>query len=67
VPDTWNFEPGIRPNYTDFSKSETPANVAMLIKPGLGNGYYDDETYGYFANGPQVSGPLNFIDPSAGK
>jgi len=67
VKNSWYVEPGIRPNYTFFSGSDTPVNVALLIKAGLGNKFYDGETYGYLAAGPQVSVPLNFIDPSAGK
>lgn len=64
---TWYFEPGIRPNYTFFADSQTPLNVAFLIKAGLGDGFYDGETYGYLALGPQISTKLGFIDPSLGK
>lgn len=63
----WYIEPGIKPNYTFFAKSDTPVNLALLVKAGLGNKFYDGETYGYLAAGPQVSVPLKFIDPSAGK
>jgi hypothetical protein len=64
---SWYFEPGIRPNYTFFSGSSTPVNLGLLIKAGLGEKFYAGETYGYLAAGPQVSVPLGFIDPSAGK
>ncbi len=63
----WYIEPGIRPNYTFFAGSETPVNVALLVKAGLGNKFYGGETYGYIAAGPQITVPLGFIDPSAGK
>ncbi|MFT4175135.1 MAG: hypothetical protein QM627_00630 [Luteolibacter sp.] len=60
------FEPGIRPNVTFFEKSDTPVNAALLVMAGLGSGYYGVD-YGYLAIGPQLSVPLGFIDPSAGK
>lgn len=64
---SWNFEPGIRPNYTFFSNSQTPLNVALLIKAGLGDKFYGGETFGYLAAGPQLSTTLGFIDPAYGK
>ncbi len=33
---------------------------------GLGNGFFGVD-YGYFASGPQLSVPLGFIHPAAGK
>jgi hypothetical protein len=60
------FEPGIRPNVTLFPESDTPVNAALLVMAGLGRGYYGVD-YGYFVIGPQVSIPLGFIDPTAGK
>lgn len=64
---TWYFEPGISPNYTFFSESKTPVNVAILAKAGLGKDFYGGEAYGYFAVGPQVSISLGFIPPQNGK
>ncbi|MFT4177724.1 MAG: hypothetical protein QM627_13885 [Luteolibacter sp.] len=64
---TWNFEPGIRPNYTFFSDSQTPLNVALLVKAGLGSDFYAGETFGYLAVGPQFSTTLGFIDPAYGQ
>lgn len=64
---TWNFEPGIRPNYTFFTDTQTPLNVALLVKAGLGNDFYGGETFGYLAAGPQLSTSLGFLDPSFGK
>ncbi len=61
-----HFEPGIQPNYTFFSKSDTPVTVALLIKAGLEQ-FNDFDTYGYLAYGPQVSFPLRFLDSTAGE
>ncbi len=38
----------------------------MLIIAGLGRGFYGVD-YGYLAVGPQLSFPLGFIDPTAGR
>ena len=67
VRNSWYVEPGIRPNCTFFRGSQLPLNVALLVKAGLGNEFYGGETFGYLATGPQLSAPLKFIDPSAGK
>lgn len=64
---TWNFEPGIRPTYTLFADTDQPLNIGVTAKAGLGDEFYGGETFGYFAVGPQISLPLNFIDASAGK
>jgi len=64
---SWYVEPGIRPNYTFFKDSQSPLNVAFLVKAGLGNEFYGGETFGYVAAGPQLSTTLGFINPAYGK
>jgi hypothetical protein len=66
-PHAWYFEPGISPNYTFFSGSQYPVNLAFPIAVGLGNRFYAGDTYGYLSVGPQVSVPLAFIPLKYGK
>ncbi len=66
IRNSWNIEPGIKPNVTLFKDSQTPLNVGLLVKAGLGSEFYAGETVGYVAVGPQLSTTLGFIDPSHG-
>lgn len=60
-PNSWYFEPGITPNFTFNTKSKYPINLALPLRVGLGNQFYDGTTYGFFSVGPQVTVPLAFL------
>ena len=61
-PNAWYFEPGLTPNYTFNPKSKYPINVALPLRVGLGNEFYNGSTYGFFSVGPQISFPLAFLN-----
>jgi hypothetical protein len=57
------YEIGIAPGHT-----WGPVTLTIPITVGLGSdGFYNDQTYGYFAAGPQISVPLSFIPECYGK
>ena len=65
-PNAWYFEPGLTPNITINPKSNYPINLALPLRVGLGNQFYNGTTYGFFSVGPQITVPLTFLSsPSA--
>ncbi len=60
-PNAWYFEPGLTPNITLNTKSDYPINLALPMRVGLGNQFYDGTTYGFFSVGPQITIPLAFL------
>ncbi|MCS5690809.1 hypothetical protein NZK33_02270 [Cyanobium sp. FGCU-6] len=65
-PNAWYFEPGLTPNITINAKSNYPINLALPLRVGLGNQFYNGTTYGFFSVGPQITVPLTFLStPSA--
>lgn len=65
-PNAWYFEPGLTPNITINTKSDYPINLALPLRVGLGNQFYNGTTYGFFSVGPQITVPLAFLSsPSA--
>lgn len=67
TPHGWYFEPGLSPNYTFNASSKTPINFAVPVAVGLGDGFYNGVTYGYFNIGPQISAPLTVFPSRYGK
>ena len=57
-PDAFLFEPGLTPTYTFGADSNLPVTLSLPLRVGLGNKYYDGETYGFFSVGPQFTIPL---------
>lgn len=58
--DSFLFEPGVTPNYTFRHATPSPVNVALPMRLGLGNDFFDGSTYGYFSVGPQFTVRLPF-------
>lgn len=55
VPSAFLFEPGITPSISFWSKTAFPATISFPIRVGLGNKFYDGNTYGFTSFGPQFS------------
>lgn len=66
-PNAWYFEPGLTPNITFNTKSNYPINLALPLRVGLGNKFYNGTTYGFFSVGPQVTVPLAFLSSPGAK
>lgn len=60
-PDALLVEPGISPSYTFGASSSFPVTLSLPMRVGLGNKFYDGETYGFFSVGPQVTFPINAL------
>lgn len=60
-PDALLVEPGITPSYTFGADTTFPVTLGLPMRVGLGNKFYDGETYGFFSIGPQVTLPINAL------
>ena len=56
--DAFLFEPGLTPTYTFGADSSFPVTLSLPLRMGLGNKFYDGETYGFFSVGPEVTMPI---------
>lgn len=56
--DAFLFEPGLTPTYTFGADSSFPVTLSLPLRIGLGNKFYDGETYGFFSVGPEVTMPI---------
>lgn len=57
-PDAFMFEPGLTPTYTFGADSGFPVTLSVPMRVGLGNKFYDGETYGFFSIGPEFTLPI---------
>lgn len=57
-PDAFLFEPGLTPTYTFGADSSFPVTLSVPMRVGLGNKFYDGETYGFFSIGPEFTLPI---------
>jgi len=64
---SWYFAPGVSPTYKFKKDGQTLFALSLPTAVGLGSGFYDGDTFGYFSVGPQVSVPLHFIPKKLGK
>ena len=64
-PDAFLFEPGLTPTYTFGANSDLPVTLSLPMRVGLGNQYYDGETYGFFSVGPQFTIPLTALSSNS--
>ena len=60
-PDAFLFEPGLTPTYTFGAGSGFPVTLSVPMRLGLGNKFYDGETYGFFSVGPEVTLPIPML------
>jgi hypothetical protein len=58
-PDAFLFEPGITPTYTFGSDTNFPVTLAVPMRVGLGNKFYDGNDYGFFSVGPEFTVPIS--------
>ena len=64
-PDAFLFEPGLTPTYTFGADSDFPVTLSVPMRVGLGNKFYDGETYGFFSVGPEVTLPIPMLSTGA--
>ena len=60
-PDAYLFEPGLTPTYTFGADSNFPVTLSLPMRVGLGNKFYDGETYGFFSVGPEFTLPIPIL------
>ncbi|WP_233130223.1 hypothetical protein [Synechococcus sp. 1G10] len=65
APNAWLIEPGFTPNYTFARQTQSPINVSLPMRIGLGPQFYNGSTYGFFSVGPQMTMRIPFLSSAS--
>ena len=66
-PNGWYFEPGIAPSFTLVKDGPLPVTLTLPVTAGFGSeGFYNEDSFGYFSAGGQVAVGLGFMPKCLG-